>query len=185
MPLFGASNLWPRSVRDECLKATVYVDVQAKQKIERWRVDWSEQRLPRSPWTVDPDKTRAAANLRLTVEIQELLARRAWNEKEVRARDLNDRRAIPGGTLTIHARKVFSQLCPTRRKAIWSKLLSLKNPDGRQFHARLVGTREVSRGELLVKDDPLFLGECVPTRRSRSQEPRHPAGQVDRQDTLG
>ena len=48
LPLFGASCLGQRSVRDECLKANVCADVQTKQKIERWRVDWNEPRLHRS-----------------------------------------------------------------------------------------------------------------------------------------
>ena len=38
--------------------------------------------------------------------------------------------------LSVQSPKIFGQLYPTRRKAVWSQLLSLKNPAGRQLHAR-------------------------------------------------
>ena len=57
LPLFGASCLLQRSVRDECLKANVCVPTsKAKQKIERWRVDWNEPLLHRSLGQLIPAK---------------------------------------------------------------------------------------------------------------------------------
>ena len=48
MALFGTSCLEQRSVRDKCLKAYVWSKSDTTQKLERQRVDGSEQRLHRS-----------------------------------------------------------------------------------------------------------------------------------------
>jgi hypothetical protein len=54
------------------------------------------------------------------------------------------RRETSCNYISAQSRKMICQLYPTRRKAVWSKLLSLKNPDARQLHARLVEINEVS-----------------------------------------
>jgi hypothetical protein len=49
MPRFGASDLRPQPVRDEGLKANVYVDVQCETEDRALTRDWSMQWLHRSP----------------------------------------------------------------------------------------------------------------------------------------
>jgi|CXWL01.1.fsa_nt_gi hypothetical protein len=61
MTLFGASDLRPRWVRDEGLKANVYVDVQCEPEDQALASRGSEQAATSSHWTVDPEKTCAAA----------------------------------------------------------------------------------------------------------------------------
>ena len=58
---------------------------------------------------------------------------------------------------------MIGQLYPTRRKAVWSKLLSLKILADKQLHARPGrNQRSLVRGKLLVKDN--------------TEEGGHPAG---------
>ena len=61
MTLFGASDLRPRWVRDEGLTANMSVDVQCEPEDRTLASRGSAQRLHRSPWTVDPEKTCAVA----------------------------------------------------------------------------------------------------------------------------
>ena len=61
MPLFGVSDRRPRSVRDERLKANVFVDVHCETEDRAPASKLREQRLHPSPWTVDPGNTCATA----------------------------------------------------------------------------------------------------------------------------
>ena len=45
-------------------------------------------------------------------------------------------------TCSYTSRKIFRQLYSIRRKAIWSILLSFKDPDGRRHHAAPVDITE-------------------------------------------
>lgn len=64
------------------------------------------------------------------------------------------RRETSRNYISAQSRKMIGQLYPTRRKAVWSKLLSLKSLAGRQLHARPGrNQRSLVRGKLLVKDN--------------------------------
>lgn len=82
MPRFGASDVRPQSVRDESLKANVSVDVQCETEDRALARGWSMQWLHRSPAPLGP----------LILGTPAQLARRAWHERALYARNLTDRR---------------------------------------------------------------------------------------------
>lgn len=82
MPRFGASDVRPRSVGVDGLKANMSVDVQCESEDRALARNWSMQWLHRSPAPLGP----------LILGIPAQLARRAWHERELYARNLTDRR---------------------------------------------------------------------------------------------
>jgi len=136
--LFGAFCIEHRSIRDECSQGQrVYVSKSdATQKIERRRVDGNEQSILAEPNSVGDSHQ--------TVKSPDFLVRRGPARGEASAVYLTHRRCdIPQNSIG-PAATTFDRLYPTRRKSVWSKLLSFKAPVGRRLHMCLVKIHEAS-----------------------------------------
>ena len=125
------------------------------QKLERQRVDGNEQRLHRSVGLLILAKSTRSRFI--PDRRQPRISRSPWSGTRGRRNsiaDLSEVRYTEKCYRSVQPRKILGQLYPTRRKAVWSKLLSLKDAAAGNFTLAPLEIDEASaKGNLVVEDD--------------------------------
>jgi hypothetical protein len=128
MALFGTSCVEQRSVRDEFSGLTRVSKSDTTQNLERQRVDGNEQRLHRTFGHLilaNPAQQQIHTRPSKAQNFSFAVARHEGSVNSIA--DLSEVRYTEKRYRSVRPRKILDQLYPTRRKPVWSKLLSLKD----------------------------------------------------------
>ena len=148
MALFGTSCYEHRSVLDEFSGLMCVSKSDTTQKLERQRVDGSEQRLHRSVGQLVLAKP--AQHQIHTRPSKPRVSRSPWSGTRGRRNsiaDLSEVRYTETRYRSVQPRKILGQLYPTRQKGVWPQLLRLKDVATANFTLATLEIDDVSRRE--------------------------------------